>query len=660
MIILTQLLLTEPVFVFAVLIAIIFLSPFFFRIFRIPDVAAFIISGIIVGPYGLNILSRDASIELLGTIGLLYLMFVAGIELDVEKLKISKKHSIIFGISTFIFPFFLGMLVCTYLFQLNFKPSILIAIMFSTHTLIAYPIVRKLSVHRDISVLTAVGGTIITDTLVLVILSIITNSFRGETISLQIVQLVILFGGYLLFIFYSYPRISAWFFKHIKRDRPVHFLYILFMVSVSSVLAKLIGIEPIIGAFVAGLALNKSIPKNSLLMHHIDFVGNILFIPSFLIGIGMIINTKILFSGIYLWYVSMALIVTALAGKWGAAFISQKILHFSREQRNLLFGLTSSHAAATIAVILIGFERKIIDETIFNAVVLIILASSLIASFITEKYGKRLVVSGIANRGIRNNGRILVPISNPSTMFDLVLVANNFISGSSVEPIYVLSIVNDDKKVRENLSAIRENLETNISEFNNLAENIKVITRVDLNVSSGILRAAKEYLVSEIVFGWSVKTTASQKIFGSIFDHLYQGEQTLYACNFKKSITEIKKLIIILPENIEHEISFKTIIDRILKLPVKRNHVLDIYYASEGFNQQFGQLLQKKLKAKLKLLNYQLAENILYQNDEYILNILFLLRKHSAAYRNTHINFVNNRISAYPESNFIIIVPGCD
>jgi len=530
--------------------------------------------------------------------------------------------------------------------------------MFSTHTLVAYPITRKLGVNKDISVLTAIGGTIITDTLVLVILSIVTTSSNNETVYNEIIKLITLFGGYLFIIFYSYPRISKWFFRNIKRDRPVHFLYILFMVSLSSVSAKLIGIEPIIGAFVAGLALNKSIPKNSLLMHHIDFVGNILFIPAFLIGIGMIINTRILLSGTYLWYISSILILAALTGKWIAAFVSQKVLRFSPEQRNLLFGLSSSHAAATIAVILIGHEKGMIDETLFNATVLIILVSSLVASFVTEKYAKKLVLSGFTEREVKNNGRILVPISNPSTMFDLVLVANSFISGSSIEPVYVLSIVNDDKKVKDNLLTIRKTMETNISEFNNLAENIKVITRVDLNVSSGILRAVKEYMISEIVLGWNVKTTTSQKIFGSIFDHLYHGEQTLYACNFKKNITDIRKLVIILPENIELERSFKTIIDRILKLPVKRNNVVEIHYISDGFIQKFSHILQKKYKTKLKLFNYQFVENIFYQHDEQVLNVLFMPRKQSAAYDHSHLNFVNSSVSAHPESNFMIIVPG--
>lgn len=658
MIILGELLLTQPVFVFAVLIAIIFLAPFVFRIFKIPDVAAFIISGIIIGPYGLDILSRDASIDLLGTIGLLYLMFVAGLELEPEKLKVSRQSSIIFGIFTFIFPLSLGLFVCTYLLNLNYEASILVSILFSTHTLVAYPIARKLGVSKDISVLTAIGGTIITDTLVLIILSIITRSFNSESALYQIIQLISFFGLYLFVIFYSFPRIAKWFFRNIKRDRPVHFLFILFMVSISSVLAKLVDVEPIIGAFVAGLALNKSIPKNSLLMHHIDFVGNILFIPVFLIGIGMIINTKILFSGAYLWYVSVILIISALAGKWIAAFMTQKILHFSTIQRNLLFGLTSSHAAATIAVILIGYERKMIDETIFNATMLIILVSSLIASFTTEKYGKKLVVVGLAQREQKRNQRILVPISNPATMSDLVALANSFQSGTSAEPIYLLNVVNDDLRARDNLIKIREILEANVAEFNNLNENIKVITRLDLNVSSGIIRAAKEYMASTIVFGWGGKSTASQKIFGSIFDHLFYSNHNLFACNFQSKISEIDKVVIFFPVNIEHEIAFTSILESIVRIPIKRNASMKFYFHEQSLAKKITYQFQKKNRNKVEMIKYQQAEELSCQYGSNTLNIAFMVRKQSIAFNPLHNSFVRKNIFSNPNGSFIIIVPG--
>lgn len=644
----------EPLLIFTVLMAVILLSPFLFRLIKIPDIAAFIIAGSIIGPYGLNILARDSSIELLGTVGLLYIMFVAGLELDTEKLKITKKNSIVFAIFTFSFPFILGILVSRYLLHLEAHSMLLVSIMFSTHTLVAYPIVRRLGVQKDISILTAVGGTIITDTLVLIILSILTQSYTNNSVSFEIIKLLMLFGGYVLFIFYAFPKIAIWFFKYVKRDRPVHFLFLLLMVSLSSVLAELIGVEPIIGAFVAGLALNRSIPKNSLLMHHVDFVGSILFIPVFLIGIGMLVNTRILVSGTYLWYVFAVLVATAFSGKWIAAYFSQKLLKFSTNQRNLLFGISNSHSAATIAIILIGYQKNMIDINIFNATILLILVSCLTAAFVTEKYAKRIALTSQANADDKPQDRILVPISNPATAANLVVIANSFQTNQSTEPVYILNIVNDDKSTKENIIKIRKGLEDSISEFNNLNENLKVITRVDLNTSSGILRAAKEYMVTDIVFGWSEHSTTSQKIFGSIFDHLSSGLQTLFAVKIISNIVEFKKVNVFIPNNLHHEPSFLSIINHIIKLPLVQAEIIFMGEDPEC-QDNIQSIIPKRNKHKI---NYKVSNEGLTDIHPDILNVMFILRKQSAAYTPKHNSNTKKAITSNPKGDFIIIVPG--
>lgn len=644
----------EPLLIFTVLIGVILLSPFLFRLIKVPDVASFIIVGVLIGPYGLNILSRDSSIELLGTVGLLYIMFMAGLELDPEKLKTSRKNSIIFGFATFLIPFFLGLTVSKTILQLENHATLLVSIMFSTHTLVAYPIVRKFGVNRDVSVLTAIGGTIITDTLVLMILSVATQNFQGNSVSFEIIKLLVYFSIYTAFVFYSFPKIARWFFKHIKRDRPVHYLFLLFMVCVSSFIAELIGVEAIIGAFIAGLALNKSIPRNSLLMHHIDFVGNVLFIPVFLIGIGMLINARILVTGTYLWFVAAILIIAAFAGKWLAAFASQKILRFNNTQRNLLFGLTSSHAAATIAIILIGYEKQMIDITIFNATILIILASSLAASFITEKSGKKLALSFDFTKDEKQPERILVPISNPSTMANLVGIANNFNTIQTSEPVYVLNILNENRSTRENILKIRQTLENNVSEFNNLNENLKVITRVDLSISSGIIRAAKEYMVSDIVFGWGEKTTTSQRIFGNIFDHLLNSLQTLFAVKISGNLSDYNKIIVNIPAHLEHEPSFASIIRKINKLP-KPESELEFRVEQDECFVKIKSLLPKRNKHKIIYSATGFNEP---GNDLMTINILFLLRKQSVSYNFKNNTVVQKVISSNNTKDYIIIVPG--
>jgi len=650
--------LTEPVAVFAVLITAIFLSPFIFRLLKIPDVAAFIITGIIIGPLGLNILGRDSSIELLGTAGLLYIMFLIGLELDPDKLRTSKRQSIVFGLFTFSFPFLLGIIASKYLLKQDLSSSLFVALMFSSHTLVAYPVVRKLGVTGDLAVVTAIGGTIITDTLVLVLLSFLVQGNTGLPFPAHLVRTILPFGVYLLVIFYGYPRIARWFFANVKRDRPVHFLFLMLMVSISSVMAILIGFEAIIGAFVAGMALSRSVPRNSLLMHHVDFVGNILFIPVFLIGTGMLINIRVLFTEPALWLTFLILFLGAMAGKWLAAYFTQKSMGMSLNQRNLLFGLSGSRAAAAIAVMLLGFERNLIDEHLLDATVLIILGSCLAGSFLTDRYGKRMVLTGMLGTDAKLTDIILVPISNPSHMAQLVTLALKLQDRMSPSPVYLLSIVQDDKNTRENITRIRSLLEANVSEFNDLNESVKVITRVDMNVSSGILRTAKEYLVSDIIIGWGGRTSASSKIFGSVFDQLYNGFHTMYVCNLTEPPEDTEKMVILIPSNLEYEVSYSLIVERISRLPIRSGGTVEIHapHAAIPDALRFSQ----SRKRNIEILHRPMAPNadVSLTAASKKMHVIILPRKQTVSYHAGYDGSIRRQILSIEQGSFILIVPG--
>jgi Kef-type K+ transport system membrane component KefB len=650
----TALPLHEPLLIFTTIMGIVLLSPFVFRLVKIPDVATFIIMGVLIGPSGFNILAKDSSIELLGTVGLLYIMFLAGLELDPEKLKISRKNSVVFGFATFIFPFVLGLFVSKNILRLEQSAALLVSIMFATHTLVAYPIARKLGINSNVAVLTAIGGTIITDTIVLLFLSIATQNFQNSSVGLEILKLLLYFGFYTFFIFYSFPKIARWFFKYIKRDRPVHYLFLLFMVCISSLVAEFIGTEPIIGAFIAGLALNRSIPKNSLLMHHVDFVGNVLFIPVFLVSIGMLFDTRVLVSGTKLWYVSLVLIATALTGKWLAAFFAQKVLKFSSVQRKLLFGLTSSHAAATIAIILIGYEKHIIDITIFNATIFVILVSSLVASFITEQAGKTIALNSSTLAQWDRTERILVPISNPLSMANLLSIATSFQKLNQTEPVYVLNILNENRSSRENILKIRESLEKNVAEFNNLNENLKVITRVDLSISSGIMRAAKEHMATDIVFGWGEKSTTSQRLFGNIFDHLLNGQQTLFAINITGKLVDYNKFVVHLPSKLEYDQLFIPVVQKLNTLPKPDDQVVFVM-EDDACLSKIRAILPKRNKHKV---TYTTAGFCIPDNKNGAINILFLLRKQSVSYKSEKNVRVQKILSNPNYRNQIVVVPG--
>ena len=650
--------LTDPVAVFAVLITVIFISPFLFRLVRIPDVAAFILAGIIMGPFGLNILTRDPAIELLETAGLLYIMFLIGLELDPEKLRLSKWHSIIFGILTFSIPFLLGILVSRSLLHQDLYSSLFISMMLASHTLIAYPTVRKLGLTGDIAVVTAIGGTIITDTLVLILLSFILQA-EGEHIHPGGMLIYIpAFIGFLVFVFLGYPRIARWFFGNVRKDRPVHFLFIIMLVGLSSLTAELLGFEAIIGAFLAGMALSRSVPKNSMLMHHIDFVGNILFIPIFLIGIGMLINIRILFTEAAIWSTLLVLSIAALLSKWLAAYFTQIIMGFNSSQRELIFGLTGSRAAASIAVMLIGFESSIIPERLLDTTVLIILISCLLGSLLVDRTGKKMAKKRHVEEGVKTGSSMLVPIANPSTMAPLVELAISMQDKSHQWPIYLLSIIHDDMSSRENMSRIRKLLESEIAEFNNLSETIRVITRVDLSVSGGIVRAAKEYMTPEILLGWGGTKAASGRLLGSVFDQLYHEPQVLYVCNLRISQEEIETMRFYLPELIDHEKSFDLMMNRISRLRIKSGGTIEIYAAGE-LSKTATSIIggRRKVRTVVRSMTrpFQMPVEDSFRE---ILHIMFLPRRHTVSYDPGYNSFIRKQIPLLENGNFILIVPG--
>jgi len=647
--------LTDPVAVFAVLIAVIFISPFLFRLVRIPDVAAFIIAGIIMGPYGLNILMRDPAIELLETAGLLYIMFLVGLELDPEKLRLSKWHSILFGILTFSIPFILGILVSRSLLHQDQFSSLFIAMMMASHTLVSYPTVRKLGLTGDTAVVTAIGGTIIADTLVLVLLSFLHQANSEHIFAGGTLVHVLGFIGFLVFVFFGYPRISRWFFGNIKKDRAVHFLFIIMLVGASSLFAELLGFEAIIGAFIAGMALSRSVPKSSMLMHHIDFVGNILFIPIFLIGIGMLINIRILFTETTIWTTFLALAIAALVSKWLAAFFIQKMMGYNSSQRDLIFGLTGSRAATAIAVMLIGFESSIIPEHLLDTTVLIILISCIFGSILVDRTGKKIAMNIRVDEKVKAGNAMLVPIANPSTMAPLVELAIRMQDKIHHWPIYLLSIIHDDMSSRGNMTRIRNLLESNISEFNNLSESIRVITRVDLSVSGGIVRAAKEYMTSEILLGWGGMKAASSRLLGSVFDQLFKETQVLYVCNGNISQVEIETMRILLPELIDHEKSFDLIMNRISRLGMKPGGTIEIYAAGE-MSKRTTSLIRGRRKVKT-IVNSLTASFPQDSNGE-TLHIMFLPRKHTVSYDPGYNTFIRRQIPLLENRNFMLIVPG--
>lgn len=358
--------LANPVLVFSLILFIILLAPILLRKFNIPGIIGLIVAGVLVGPFGLNLLEKNSAIELFSTIGLLYIMFMAGIELDLNEFKSNRNGSLLFGLFTFAFPLGIGFPVCYYLLGYDFDASFLTASMFATHTLVAYPIVSALGIAKNRAVAITVGGTMLTDTAVLIILAVFIGKNEGTLNAGFWMTLGISLSIFSAIVLILIPKIAKWFFKKLEGEKHSHYIFVLSMVFLAAFLAELAGVEPIIGAFLAGLGLNKLIPHSSALMNRIEFIGNSLFIPFFLISVGMLVDIAVIFSGPMALIIAGTLSVVALFGKGVAAWFTQLVLRYTPTQRNLIFGLSSGHAAATLAVILVGYRAGILDENILN------------------------------------------------------------------------------------------------------------------------------------------------------------------------------------------------------------------------------------------------------------------------------------------------------
>ncbi len=424
-------LLTSPVPIFLAVLLIILVTPIVLNKLRIPQVIGLIVAGVTVGPYGFNLLARDMSFEVFGQVGLFYLMFLAGIEIDMYHLKKNLRKGLVFGLYTFIIPLALGAVAAGLLLGLDALTAVLMASMFSAHTLIAYPIVSRLGLTRSAPVVIAIAGTIFTVLGSLIVLAGVVGTFHdGEFRVGGTLKLLGLLVAYCLVLVYAYPRITRWFFKH-WNDSILQYVYVLAMMFTAAQLAIWAGIEGVFGAFFAGLVLNRYIPARSPLMSRIEFVGNAIFIPYFLIGVGMLINVGVVTRGWSTLYAAGVMSGVAMCTKWLAAFVTQRTFGMNSVERSTMYQLSNAHTAVALAVVMIGYGMRLFDEVILNGTVIMILVTCTVSSIGTSRAASRLKVMALeeegAGEGAAEQGRhrenVLIPVANPATARELVDLA---------------------------------------------------------------------------------------------------------------------------------------------------------------------------------------------------------------------------------------------
>ncbi len=560
----------SSVLVFAVILFIILLAPLVFRRIKVPGIIGLILAGVIIGPHGLNLIAKNSAIDLFSTIGLLYIMFLAGLELDLKGFSNYKHKSLIFGFFTFIIPFIIGYPVCRYVLEFSFETSFLVSSMFATHTLVTYPIVSRLGISRNEVVGITVGGTMLTDTAVLIILAVISGSVKDELTMHFWIKFTISVILFLLIVLFIIPKVATWFFRNFEGEKNSHFIFVLAMVFLAAFLSELAGLEPIIGAFAAGIALNRLIPQTSSLMNRLEFVGNSLFIPFFLISVGMLINLLVLLEGPHALIIAVTLTIVALLGKYIAAWITAALFNYNSASKNLIFGLSSSHAAATIAVIMVGYRIGIVDENILNGTIVLILVTCLVASFVTEHSAKKIVImekfAAPALPNLRDQ-KILVPIYNPKNMERLIDLAIGIKNPLNRFPIVSLSVVEDDQQSRQKLIEAKKTLEKSIIHAAAVDQDVEIITTISQNVPSGIKRVATEIFATEIIIGFALKSQFTDILFGNIIKYIVENtNQAVWVCSISPNLNQRKKIVVICPRFSDREYGFTFWLDRIFRL----------------------------------------------------------------------------------------------
>lgn len=565
---------TNPVLIFAILLLVVLLAPIFLKRFNVPSIIGLIVAGVIIGPYGLNwIDNTHGGVEMFSTIGLLYIMFIVGLELDLGEFVQHRNKSLTFGFFTFIIPLLIGYPVCHYLLGYDVNASFLTASMFSTHTLVAYPIVSRLGIARNQSVAITVGGTILTDTAVLIILALVLSNSDGGLHLGFLIRLVISLIVFSVIIFLITPRIARWFFQKAESEKYSNFIFVLFVVFSAGFLVELGGIEPIIGAFTAGLALNKLIPHSSALMNRIEFFGNALFIPIFLISVGMLVDISVVLNGPRTLIVALTLTVVALVGKWLAALATQKTFRYSTTERTLIFGLSSSHAAATLAIILVGYRAGILDEYILNGTIILILITCIVASVFTQRSARKIAISeeneplSPSSIGHFAEEKLLVPIANPTNIGYHVHLALLLKDKKSVNPISLLGVVPNNKEAEKNIVSFRKKLQEFVSTAKAAEVNVDIITTIDHNPADGIIRIARETMTDLVIIGWPGKAGLWDKLLGEKIEQIIKYmDKNLWVCHVEQRLITHKRIVVISPPLAEKEDGFDMWVSKVSKL----------------------------------------------------------------------------------------------
>ena len=640
-------LVSDPTMIFVVVLLIILLAPIVMSKLRIPHIIGMVLAGTLVGPYGLNILAHDRSFEIFGSVGLLYIMFLAGLEMNLSDLQKYGGRMSIFGACTFLIPFVLGYVVGVSMLGYSPAASTLLACVLSSNTLIAYPIVARYGLQKHRSVVLSVGASMLALSMALLVLAAFSAAHQGGTN----VWFWLLFAGkvgvFCVAEVLIVPRLTRWFYNRYN-DAVMLFIYTLVVLFLSAAASHAIGLEGIFGAFLAGLIMNRFIPNVSPLMNRIEFIGNAIFIPYFLIGVGMLINVRVMFSDAMTAWVVLCIVFFGTFGKAIAAYLSCLLFRLSLPSGHMMFGLTTAHAAGSIAMVMVGMKlttaggAPLVDSTMLNGVVMMILFTCIISSVTVDRASQQILLQSNLHgpeeqerRG--DDEKMLLPLSHDDDADGLVRAAIMMRNRRLNRGLIGLNVVYDDPYSTRKQNEGKRLLERAVATAASADVRMQMQSRLATNIANGIKHAFKENDASEIIMGMHRRRTPNDSFWGTYTQGIITDiPRQVMICRFNRPLNTLRRIQVAVPSRVEFEPGFYRWVERLARLADNLGCRIVFHGREEttAFIREYIQNRHPHVRAEYELMEHwkeltQLGQHV---NDDHLL-VVVTARKGTVSYK---------------------------
>jgi Kef-type K+ transport system membrane component KefB len=652
----------DPVLIFAIVLVLFLVSPIVMGRFKLPGMIGLLLAGAILGPHAMGILARDASFILLGAVGLIYIMFTAALEVDLSVFRKYGVQGVVFGIFTFILPQGLGTLMAYYLLGFDWLPAILIASMFASHTLLAYPIVSRLGLSTNPAVTTTLGGTMITDTAALLVLAVVAGMASGEVTEAFWwrlgVSMTVFVGGILI----GLPRLGRWFLRRVADDGPAEFVFVLTSVFLCAALSHSAGLEPIVGAFLAGLALNRLIPHSSPLMNRLVFTGEAIFIPFFLLSVGMLLDARVLFGGFRTWTIAIGMTATVVATKWLAAQVTRVLFRYRSDEAQVMFGLSVVQAAATLAVVIVGHRLEMFDDAVVNGTIVMILVTCILGPAVVTRYAPVMAkAAAAAAPEAKAQKGVLIPLLSADQAESAVELALTLRGSDKEAVLYPTFVAADDKELDKTMADGEKLLASAASQVSAAGMVAQTMKRVHDNPGRALARMRKELGVEHIVLPWDGQPSRSGLGLGKVVGALAEdGGANVFLARLPHPLGTCSRTVVLFPPGAAESVGFQGSVAQVRRLAKALGSPIfvlghteeePVIRAAFGGADDSGVKVQTYPNTRLLL---PLMANVIQGSD---LLILHGVREGDPAYLTEARDFALGIVSRHPDTNLVVLFP---